>query len=214
MEEQSFLGNLGIFGGTFAPKKWLYCAGQVKAIADFNQLYSIIGTAYGGDGRSTFGLPDLRGRFVVGEGSGPSLTPRLRGQMGGAETNTISVDQMPAHTHQARVTASVTTQPEFDATSIVNATTALGTIDTPGVDTLLAVPRAGTDPVAIYADEPPDTTLRSNALTTTLTRTADTQIEVEVANQDSGAGGTVYNIPPFTVIAYFICTDGLFPSRN
>ncbi|WP_432696104.1 tail fiber protein [Marinobacterium sp. YM272] len=84
---EPFIGEIIMFGGNFAPRGWAFCDGQLLPIAQNTALFSIIGTTYGGDGRTTFALPDLRGRVPVGEGSGPGLTPRTLGAKFGTETH-------------------------------------------------------------------------------------------------------------------------------
>ncbi len=96
---EPFLGEIIMFGGNFAPRGWALCDGQLLAISQNDALFSLLGTIYGGDGRTTFGLPDLRGRAPIHEGSGPGLTPRTIGQKSGTETQSLSVGTMPAHTH-------------------------------------------------------------------------------------------------------------------
>jgi microcystin-dependent protein len=82
-----FIGEIIMFAGTFAPRGWAFCNGQILPISQNEALYSLLGTTYGGDGRTTFGLPDLRGRVPVGPGTGPGLTPRQLGWQGGTETH-------------------------------------------------------------------------------------------------------------------------------
>lgn len=93
--EPVFMAQIMMFGGTFAPRGWAYCDGQLLSIAQYQALFSILGTTYGGDGRTTFALPDLRGRLGMHPGSGPGLTPRQLGQKGGSETNTLTLAQLP-----------------------------------------------------------------------------------------------------------------------
>lgn len=87
---EPFIAQIVMFGGNFAPRSWAYCEGQLLPIAQNTALFSLLGTIYGGDGRTTYGLPDLRGRFPMHKGSGPSLTPRSLGQKSGAETHTLN----------------------------------------------------------------------------------------------------------------------------
>ena len=94
-----YIGEIRMFAGNFAPSGWAKCEGQLLSIAQNAALFSILGTTYGGDGQTTFGLPDLRGRVPLGPGTGPGLSPRSLGQKSGNETNTMSVAQMPAHSH-------------------------------------------------------------------------------------------------------------------
>jgi len=94
-----YLGEIKMFAGTYAPAGWEYCWGQILEITQYQSLYAILGIQFGGNGTSTFGLPDLRGRVPVGAGTGPGLTPRIPGQMGGAERITLVTQELPQHTH-------------------------------------------------------------------------------------------------------------------
>jgi microcystin-dependent protein len=94
-----FLGQIVMFAGNFAPTGWALCQGQVLPIAQNTALFSLLGTAYGGDGVNTFALPDLRGRLPIHMGQGPGLTPRQAGDAGGQEAVTLTVQQLPTHTH-------------------------------------------------------------------------------------------------------------------
>lgn len=94
-----YIGQILMFAGSYAPQNWAFCQGQLYPIASYNALFAILGTQYGGDGRTTFALPDLRGRVPVGTGNGPGLTPRMNGQKFGAESVTLTVGEMPAHGH-------------------------------------------------------------------------------------------------------------------
>ena len=93
------IGEIVMFGGNFAPRSWAICAGQLQAISSNTALFSILGTTYGGDGRTTFGLPDLRGRSAVGEGRGPGLSEYRLGSKGGRESATLSILNLPSHNH-------------------------------------------------------------------------------------------------------------------
>jgi microcystin-dependent protein len=94
-----FLGQIMMFAGNFAPRGWAFCDGQLLPISQNTALFSILGTTYGGDGRTTFALPDLRGRVSIHPGSGPGLTSRRLGEKGGAETVTLNVNEIPRHDH-------------------------------------------------------------------------------------------------------------------
>ncbi|MBC3758354.1 phage tail protein [Hyunsoonleella sp. SJ7] len=93
---EPFIGQIIMFGGNFAPRGWALCDGQLLAISSNQALFSILGTTYGGDGRTTFALPDLRGRVAVHDGAGPGLSPKTLGQKGGSETNTLNNSNLPA----------------------------------------------------------------------------------------------------------------------
>lgn len=110
--QDAYLGEIKMFAGTFAPQGYAFCNGQLLPIAQNTALFSLLGTTYGGDGVTTFGLPDLRGRAPIhnGNSQGPGLSPRPLGQKGGAESNTLSVAQMPAHNHTLNAVSSVGNQ--------------------------------------------------------------------------------------------------------
>lgn len=97
------IGEIRLFAGNFAPRNWAFCAGQLMSISQNTALFSILGTTYGGNGQTTFALPDLRGRVPVGTGQGPGLSNKDLGQLAGVETVTLSTTQMPAHNHLVNV---------------------------------------------------------------------------------------------------------------
>lgn len=99
---EPFLAEIRIFAGNFAPRGWAFCNGQLLPIAQNTALFSLIGTTYGGDGRTTTALPNLKGRAPMHPGRGPGLTARRLGQRGGTETVTLTEAQMPNHTHTLR----------------------------------------------------------------------------------------------------------------
>ena len=96
---EPFVGEIRMFAGNFAPRGWAYCDGQLLAVSQNDALFSLLGTIYGGDGRTTFGLPDMRGRIPVHAGSGPGLSPRKLGAKSGQEKVTLNVGNLPSHTH-------------------------------------------------------------------------------------------------------------------
>lgn len=134
---QPYVGELRLFAGNFAPAGWMFCDGSVLPISENETLFQLIGTTYGGDGQSTFGLPDLRGRVPVHQGNGFTLA-----QTGGTETVTLTTAQVPAHTHALR------------------ASTAAGTNSAAG-NALLAA----TGAVNSYGSGTPDQTMTADALT-------------------------------------------------
>ena len=97
--QEGFLGEIRMFGGNFAPRGWALCNGQILAINNNQTLFSILGTMYGGDGRTTFALPDFRGRVAIGTGSGPGLTDVNQGDKWGSENTVLNTNQIPQHTH-------------------------------------------------------------------------------------------------------------------
>ena len=120
-----FIGEIIMFAGNFAPRGWALCEGQLLPISSHTALFSILGTTYGGDGRTTFGLPDLRGRTPIGNGNGPGLSPRQLGQVSGSESTVLQTANLPAHNHTGALNVS-----SADATQ--SAATAGSSIATPG----------------------------------------------------------------------------------
>ena len=138
---EPFIAEIKIFAGNFAPRGWAFCDSQLLQIAQNTALFSLVGTTYGGDGRTTFGLPDLRGRAPMHPGNGPGLSNRRLGQRGGAETATLIDTQMPSHSHD------------------VQAINSPASLFTPGNTTHLARSVG-----ANAYDESPDATLHTDAL--------------------------------------------------
>lgn len=103
---EPFIGQIIMFGGNFAIRGYAKCDGQLLSIAQNSALFSILGTTYGGDGRTTFALPDLRGRTPIHMGSGPGLTSHELGEKSGSESVTLTVPQMPNHNHSLVVQSS------------------------------------------------------------------------------------------------------------
>src|ERR1700712_37244 len=102
---QPYVGEIRIFAGNFAPAGWMFCEGQLLPISEYETLFNLVGTTYGGDGQSTFALPDMRGRIPLHFGNGMILA-----ETGGVETVTLSVPQLPAHTHPLLATTTPATQ--------------------------------------------------------------------------------------------------------
>ncbi len=113
---EPFLAQITMFGGNFAPRGWAFCDGQLLAISQNSALFSLLGTIYGGDGRTTFALPDLRGRTAIGPRTGAGLSTYREGQRGGAERVTLTIAEIPSHNH----------------TGVIVATDATGNSETPG----------------------------------------------------------------------------------
>ena len=98
-----FVAEIRIFAGNFAPTGWAQCNGQLLPISQNTALFSLLGTNYGGDGKSTFGLPDLQGSVAMGWGAGPGLTERFIGEQGGSQTVTLLLSEIPLHNHAPQV---------------------------------------------------------------------------------------------------------------
>ncbi len=96
---EPFVGEIRMFAGNFAPRGWAFCDGQLLAVSQNDALFSLLGTIYGGDGRTTFGLPDMRGRIPLHAGTGPGLSQRRLGDKSGTEEETLTTNQLASHTH-------------------------------------------------------------------------------------------------------------------
>ena len=107
--QDQYIGEIRMFAGTFAPRGWAFCEGQLLSIAQYTALFSLLGTTYGGDGRTTFALPDLRGRVPMHPGQGPGLSLRRLGEKGGVEQHTLTTQELPPHTHALYADSSVGT---------------------------------------------------------------------------------------------------------
>lgn len=108
------IAEIRMFAGNFAPRNWAFCANQILSIAQNTALFSLLGTTYGGNGQTTFALPDFRGRVAVGTGQGPGLPNVNLGELSGAQTVTLTINQMPAHNHA--LTGNITIQAAADGT--------------------------------------------------------------------------------------------------
>ncbi|MBO9676849.1 MAG: phage tail protein [Acidovorax sp.] len=151
---EPFIGEIVLFAGNFPPRGWAFCQGQILSIAQNTALFSILGTTYGGNGQTTFALPDLRGRVPIGTGQGPGLPAVNQGEMAGTPTHTLIVTEMPAHNHPGAAVS-------------IPASTSAGTQVAPGGG---AVPAASNQRNAQYtASGPNDTALSGSSSPTGVT---------------------------------------------
>lgn len=133
---EGIIGEIRMFAGNFAPRDWAFCQGQILPIASNTALFSILGTTYGGNGSTTFALPDLRGRVPVGQGQGPGLPGTQLGQMAGEPNHTLIITEMPAHNHPTQVQVNVQSSPGTSRDPVNNylAATSAGNSYDPGSD--------------------------------------------------------------------------------
>lgn len=192
-----FVGSICSVGFDFCPRGFAEANGQLLAVSQNDALFSLLGTTYGGDGRTTFGLPDLRGRSPVHSGIGPGLTQIRRGQRGGAETSRLIQASMPAHSHMA------TTDVSIDVTSTLHANSASGDDDDPSGNVLAKRTRT-----RIYSTGTPDVSMSADAITTTATALATT------TTGDTGGSQSFNNRSPYLAIRYCVALVGVYPSRN
>ena len=189
------LGQIAIFAGNFAPRGWALCHGQILSIASNTALFSLLGTQYGGNGSTTFALPDLRGRAPIGGGTGPGLSPRRIGERGGSQTHTLNIQEMPAHTHQitgAGGGGKLSTEKAVRETPVAG--------DVPAV----TITKSGLADVELKSFGPEN----ANSVN---------------AGSSSGGGATIalsgasqpHNImQPYVTLNYCIATTGVYPSRS
>jgi len=104
---EPYVGEIRMFAGNFAPRQWAFCNGQLLSISQNNALFSLLGTTYGGDGRVSFGLPEMRGRLPVHQGQGPGLSPRPLGMRLGLEGIALNSNQMPSHRHTLNASSDI-----------------------------------------------------------------------------------------------------------
>ncbi len=181
---EPMIGEIRMFAGNFNPRSWALCHGQLLPISQNQALFSILGTTYGGDGRTTFALPDLRGRVAISPGNGPGLSDYRLGQRGGAENVTLNTQQIPSHNHGLTGGVKVT----------VNTDTATGTDG--GGATL------GSAGANIYNGSAPEDGEDLNGVSSNLAAT------------NTGGGQSHTNIQPFLAVNYIIALQGVFPSRS
>lgn len=198
---EPFIGQIIMFGGNFAPRSWAFCNGQLLSIAQNTALFSILGTTYGGDGRTTFALPDMRGRVSIHSGgsTGPGLSPYQLGQRGGTQTVNLSVLQMPSHNHLAAMSGSET------ITFALGANSGDGTEATPEGNYMANVPAIGKNLVTPYS---------TTANTTMASQTVAATVSGGVTVGLTGGSQAHTNIQPYLAINYIIALQGTFPSRN
>ncbi|SFX96706.1 Microcystin-dependent protein [Pseudomonas sp. NFACC49-2] len=192
-----FMGTIQPFAFNFAPRGWALCNGQTIGIAQNSALFSLLGVTYGGNGQTTFMLPNLQGRMLMGMGNGLGLTPRVIGEVSGTENVTPTLNNLPAHTHALTgLTASTTLQLANPASNPVNTPT----------DTNSFIGTSGTGPgsAAIYSDQIGASPVPLQGVSTTVSGTVS----------PAGAGLPLPIMNPFLAINFSIALEGIFPSRN
>ena len=195
----AYLGMIVAFGFNFAPRGWAFCQGQLLAINSNQALFALLGTTYGGNGVQTFGLPDLRGRTLIGQGQGAGLSNYSMGQLSGSESTTLGITNMPAHVH---------TMPSTAATQAGNAVAGNGDASTPENNYLALSPKVGSGPNA--------TQLKTYATTAaTPVKLGGGAISTTAATTGQAGGSQPFSIlQPYLVINCCIALEGIFPSRN
>jgi microcystin-dependent protein len=189
---QPFLGMIILVPYNFAPRNWAFCNGQIMPIAQNTALFSLLGTTYGGNGQTTFALPDLRGRVPNSSGQGPGLQDYFLGESAGTETVTMTVNQLPAHTHVMGLGT---------LAAAANVKNAAGNRQSPAGN----VPASEASGVtAIYSNAAPDATMAGSA------------VSLSGAPSAAPVGGSqpFPIVQPYLTLNYCIALTGIFPSRN
>ena len=212
--QEPFLGEIRLVGFNFAPKGWATCDGQILSISQNTALFALLGTTYGGNGVTTFALPDFRGRTMVHQGQGPGLSNRVIGEEGGAETHTLTIAEMPAHSHgdglhshtipSLGVNVGASSGPATQATAsgnvLATATLAAGGNGNGNKTSGLT---------AIYNAGPANVTLGAGSATvagTTGTASGGSTLE--------GGSQPHQTMSPFLAATCIIALEGIFPSRQ
>lgn len=184
MSTEPFIGEVKLLGFNFAPRGYMTCQGQLLSIAQNTALFSLLGTTYGGNGQTTFGLPDLQGRVPIGQGQGPGLPDYTMGEAAGTPSVTLLSSNLPPHVHPAQgivVKAPVSTGGTDEGSP------AGAFLANTGTDSFSSVSTPG----AYYGN-----------------------LEISGTTGISGSGFPVGIMNPYLVMNYSIATEGIFPSRN
>ena len=179
------IGEIRMFAGNFAPGSWAYCNGQIMPISQYAALFSILGTVYGGNGTSTFGLPNLNGKAAMGTGTNPGGSTRKLGDTGGATTNSLIATNIPIHPHTAQGTVTP------------GASSATGTQNVPTNN----YPAKPSDSAAVYGTAPSNVQMGQSSVTVTV-------------DPGGTASPQPFNrVQPSTGMSFIICLQGMFPDR-
>lgn len=180
------IGVIKIFAGNFAPKGYMFCDGSILQIQQNPALYSILGTTYGGDGNTTFALPDLRGRFPIGAGQGEGRSTYVQGATGGVEKVTLTTENLAPHTHMVTDTISIE----------INCNTNTANTDIP--ENAYMAPATS----EVYNDSGWNSKM------------AASNANINLQTSMVGAGSPVSLMNPYLAINYIICVEGIYPARN
>jgi microcystin-dependent protein len=209
---EPFIGQILLFGGNFAPVGWAFCDGQLLSIAQNSALFSLLGTTYGGDGRTTFALPDLRGRVPVGIGGGPGLSPKSLGEKGGAQSGTVTGTaqiilqpaNLPSHTHA--VTGEVKVAVADQVGNFASA--AMGN---PLGKTAMEITTS--NDVEMYVGGKTKPSFNEGNKLGGISHNLTTAAAGTGTPLSAPVTGDVAIMPPYTALNYIIATEGIYPSR-
>lgn len=195
---EAYLATIMGWAPNFAPRGWAFCGGQILSIAQNTALFSLLGTTYGGNGQTTFALPNLYSRFPIGAGNGPGLSPYALGQMGGVENTTLTANNMPSHVHAAGSLAGQQT---------VTSNTGSTSQTTAAAGSILGAPN--------FLDSTSGSIVNVNTFAAGGT-TPSVALTIPVTGNTGPAGNTMpFSIlPPYLAINWIIALEGIFPPRN
>lgn len=190
---EPFIGEIKLWSGAFEPRGWAFCDGRMVDIREYQALYSIIGTSYGGDGRQTFGLPDLRGRVPVGHGRAPGLSQRILGTLAGKETA-----EVPRHSHGAGALSMNEMKVKIKCNSVS------ANINDPQGNFM---GQAGVAHKTYNTAASADAYMNDGSVELS-------GLDINGETETYGVDDIDNNMPPYQVLNYIIALDGLYPSRN
>lgn len=202
---EPFIASVILFAGNFAPRGWAFCAGQIFSIQQNAALFSLLGTTYGGNGQTTFALPDLRGRVPIGQGQGPGLPNFSLGQLAGELTHTMTQLEMPIHNHAATFVGNASA---LGADVTFNVTGTKATKDLPAAGDQLADVEPNL--TKIYAPAGGTTQIKLGGTSAAITGGITGTVQVGMA----GGSQPLSIMQPYLALNYIIAIEGIFPSRN
>lgn len=214
---EPFVGEIIMFAGNFAPRGWAFCQGQLLSIQQNSALFAILGTTYGGNGQTTFGLPDLRGRVPTGQGTGPGLPNVTLGEVAGTPTTTLTINQLPTHNHQAvfQGTASQVAAPTIDVGTSSAGALANPTNGSTSYLTAVTAATSGGDSVdfqGLYTSTAPASGAKGTLGGVNGGGSVTAAGTVTVAAAGNGLPFSIAQ--PYLGINFIIALEGIFPSRN
>lgn len=216
---ESYLGTIMLWAGNFAPRGWMWCDGKELPIANNEALFTLLGTTHGGNGQTSFGLPNMVGRFVMGTSSNVTLGKTGGGNVTATSNVTLIANNLPAHTHPGSINLGTVT-----ATTVVKVSTddALGaTAPTEGA--MLTGTTPGTSEAAFIYLPPgtaPSSPVSLGNVTTTYTGTPSVTVSPNITDNKPGETtpitftGSAPTQPPALALGYIICVEGIYPPRN
>jgi len=212
------LGMIILWGNPRIPNGWVPCDGRQLSIQQYTALFSLIGTYYGGNGTTTFNVPDLRSRVAVGIGQGAGLSSYALAEQGGVESVALTQAQLPAHNHVATATPALTGSVSLAANGSLQATKSYGTSDTPGANLFPAMApdyvSEGLSADNIYGAPDGNTTMPVNVVFNQNPAPVTIAGTVNVAVQPNGTSQVHANLQPFLGMQYLIAINGIYPTFN